>query len=143
MLRKLKEKTVPVILSNKRRSGFTMIELLVALLILIVLVLIAMSIYTNYIGKARVTVATSVLDNAGKALTEYQMDYGTYPGSINFTNCVDEAERRVFPSGLCDQIKEELDSPEYSISGSIYTVTARAKDAKHTVLTLSDSRITQ
>lgn len=143
MSRKLKERAVHLILLNKRRSGFTMIELLVALLVLIVLVLIAISIYTNYIGKARVTVATSVLDNAGKALMEYQLDYGTYPGSINFTNCVDEADRRVFSSGLCEQIKEELDSPEYSISGSSYTVTARAKDAKHTVLTLIDSRITQ
>jgi len=120
-----------------------MIELLVALVILSVLAAIAISVYTNYIGKARVTVAISVLDNAGKSLTEYQLDNGTYPASINFTSCVNEEERRVFSSGLCDQIKEELDSPEYSLNGASYTITARARDTKHTVLTLIDSKITQ
>lgn len=142
MRQKLMTRIPHFILLTKRRSGFTIIELLVVLFILIVLAAIAISIYTNYISKARITVATSVLDSAGKALTDYQMDNGTYPGSINFASCVNEEGQRVFSSGLCDQIKEETYSIEYSTSGASYTITARAKDTKHTVLTLIDSKIT-
>ena len=81
-------------------SGFTIIELTVALVILAVLMTIATSIYLNYISKARVTVANSILDNAGKTLLNYEMDKGRYPASIDFTSCVDDQGHMVFPFGL-------------------------------------------
>ena len=124
-------------------SGFTIIELVIALIFLAILIAISMSIYVNYIDKARVTVANSVLDNAGKTLLNYQMDTGTYPASIDFTSCVDDQGRTVFPSGLCGQMKEELYSIDYSLNGASYILNVRAKDSKHTLLTLTDGNITK
>lgn len=104
---------------------------------------IAFYIYTSYISKAEVTVATSTLNNVKKTLTTFNLDNGKYPASINFPSCVDEQGHTVFPSMLCDQIKEDLYSIEsYSGSGTGYILTARAKDPKHTLLTLTESNIT-
>jgi prepilin-type N-terminal cleavage/methylation domain-containing protein len=123
--------------------GFTIVELMVSLVILAVLITIATSIYLNYIGTARVTVANSVLDNAGKTLLNYEMDKGRYPASIDFTSCSDDKGSMVFPPSLCDQIKEELYSVEsYVLNDKSYVLTARAKDNKHTLLTLTDGKIT-
>jgi prepilin-type N-terminal cleavage/methylation domain-containing protein len=124
-------------------SGFTIVELVIALIILAVLMTIATSIYVNYIDKARITVAISTLDNVSKNLESYHLDNNKYPESIDFTSCVDEQGHMVFPSGLCDQIKEELYSVEsYSIGGASYVLTAKAKDNKHTLLTLTGGKIT-
>jgi len=124
-------------------SGLTITALATALVLLAVLITIAINIYTNYISKARVTVAHSVLDNAGKILLSYQMDKGSYPASIDFINCVDDQERMVFPSVFCSQMKEEFYSIEsYSLIGTSYILTVRAKDNKHTLLTLTEGKIT-
>jgi Tfp pilus assembly protein PilE len=125
-------------------SGFTILGLVIALAVLAVLVTIATYVYTGYISMAKVTIARSVLDDAGKTLFDYQLENGMYPDSIDFTSCVDDQGRRVFPSGLCDQIKEELYSIEsYSISGTSYVLTARARDNKHTLLKLMEGKITK
>ena len=124
-------------------DGFTILELIVSLLILAVLITIATSIYLNYIGTARVTVANSVLDNAGKTLLNYEMDKGKYPASIDFASCSDENGSMVFPPSLCDQMKEELFSVDsYTLNDKSYVLTARARDKKHTLLTLKDGKIT-
>jgi hypothetical protein len=115
----------------------------VCLVVLAVLITIATSIYLNYIGTARVTVANSVLDNAGKTLLNYEMDKGSYPASIDFTSCSDDKGNMVFPPALCDQMKEEIYSVEsYVLSDKSYVLTVRARDKKHTLLTLADGKIT-
>ena len=124
-------------------SGLTITALAIALVLLAVLITIAINIYTNYISKARVTVAHSVLDSAVKMLLSYQMDKGNYPASIDFINCVDDQERMVFSSMFCSQMKEEFYSVEsYSLSGTSYILTVRARDNKHTFLTLTEGNIT-
>ena len=124
-------------------DGFTILELIVSLLILAVLIAIATSLYLNYIGTARVTVANSVLDNAGKTLLNYEMDKGKYPASIDFASCSDENGSMVFPPSLCDQMKEEIYSVEsYSRSDTGYVLTVRARDKKHSLLTLTNGTIT-
>jgi hypothetical protein len=93
---------------------------------------------------AKVTIARSVLDDAGKILFDYQIGNGMFPTSIDFASCVDEQGRNVFPSDLCNRMKEELYSIEsYSISGTSYVLTARAKDRIHTLLTLTEGKITK
>ena len=142
MRRRLKDKLISGIRIVRGCSGFTIIEILVSMIILAILMTIATSIYLKYISTARVTVANSVLDNAGKTLLSYQMDKGRYPVSIDFTSCVDDQGLMVFPSGLCGQMKEELYSIDYSLNGASYVLTVRARDNKHTLLTLTDGKIT-
>jgi Tfp pilus assembly protein PilE len=120
-----------------------MIELITAIAIIGILAGIAFYIYTSYISKAEVTVAVSTLDNVKKTLMTFNLDNGKYPVSINFSGCLDEQGHTVFPSMLCDQIKEDFYSIEsYSSSDTGYVLTARAKDTKHTLLTLTESNIT-
>ena len=128
----------------RRRSGFTMIEVIVLITVMTVLLAIALSVYAKYIDEARVTVATSVLDSARKALMDYHAGYKKYPVSINFTSCIDENGISVFTSGLCDDIQKYFYSIEnYSISSTGYILTARARDNKHTLLTLTESKLTK
>lgn len=143
MQRKIKDKSISGIRMVRGCSGFTIIELAIALVILAVLISIATSIYLNYISKARVTVANSILDNVGKTLLNYEMDKGRYPASIDFTNCVDDQGYLVFPLVFCEQMKEELYSIEsYSRSDTGYVLTVQARDNKHTLLTLTNGKIT-
>jgi len=143
MRRSLKDKTISGMRIVREYSGFTIIELVVSMIILAVLITIATSIYLNYISKARVTVANSVLDNAGKTLLSYEMDKGRYPTNIDFTSCSDDQGSIVFPPALCSQMKEELYSVEsYSFNNTSYVLTVRAKDDKHTLLTLTEGKIT-
>ncbi|MGA2782499.1 MAG: prepilin-type N-terminal cleavage/methylation domain-containing protein [Smithella sp.] len=143
MRRSLNKKSMSGARITRGCSGFTMIELVIAIAIVGILAGIAFYIYTNYISKAQVTVAVSTLDNVKKTLMTFNLDNGKYPASINFSGCVDEQGRTVFPSILCDQIKEDLYSIEnYSSSSTGYVLTSRAKDNKHTLLTLTESNIT-
>ncbi|MCX5850241.1 MAG: prepilin-type N-terminal cleavage/methylation domain-containing protein [Deltaproteobacteria bacterium] len=124
-------------------SGFTLIELMVATVILAIIVAIAFSFYGKYINKARITVAVSVLSDTRKNLYIYNMENGGYPASINFPGCTDDNGHTVFPPALCEQLKNELFSaPIYTPIDKSYTLTARAKDSTHTLLTLTESNIT-
>jgi prepilin-type N-terminal cleavage/methylation domain-containing protein len=125
-------------------SGFTIIELIIVLTILAVLITIATATYFIYINKAKLTVSISTLDFVSKSLESYHLDYNKYPESIDFTSCVDEQGHTVFFSDFCDQMKKDLYSIEsYSISGRNYILTAKARDDKYTLLTLSGGKITQ
>jgi prepilin-type N-terminal cleavage/methylation domain-containing protein len=127
----------------RKRSGFTLLELLIAIVILFSLIAIAFGIYRVYIDKARLTVAISTLDSIQKTLESYHLDNNKYPASINFDNCVDDQGHTVFPSDFCDQIKNDLYSENYAINGLGYVLTAQAKDNNHTSITLTESNITQ
>jgi prepilin-type N-terminal cleavage/methylation domain-containing protein len=143
MQRSLKDKSISGMRTIQGFCGFTIIELVIALVILAVLMTIATSIYFNYINKAKLTVSISILDTGGKSLESYHIDHNKYPSSIDFTNCVDEQGREVFLTDLCKQMKEELYSRDYSLSGVDYVMTARAGDNKHTLLILKGGKITQ
>lgn len=141
-MKNINEKSISGIRIVRGSSGLTITELVIALIVLAVIIGIASHIYINYISNAQVTVANSVLDNAGKALWDYQMDNGKYPASIDFTDCVDEQGKRAIPSVLCDQMKAELSSIEsYSITGTSYVLTARARDSKQTLMTLTGGKV--
>lgn len=143
MRRSLKDKSISGMRTVQGCCGFTMIELMVVIGIMTILAAIALFIYNDSISKARVTVANSVLDNAGKTLLNYEMDKGRYPASIDFTSCSDDQGSMVFPPVLCSQMKEDLYSIEsYSLNDTSYVLTVRARDNKHTLLTLTEGKIT-
>lgn len=143
MRRNISKNRISLIKIIQKHSGFTLLELCIAIGILLSLIAIAFSIYTVYINKARLTVAISTLDSVQKTLESYHLDNNKYPASINFDNCVDDQGRTVFSSDFCDQIKNDLYSENYAINGFGYVLTAQANDNKHTTMTLTESKITQ
>jgi len=123
-------------------SGVTMIELVVALIILTIIISISFSIYINYINKAKITLAVSLLENTRKDLNAYNLDKGKYPKSINFNNCTDENGSIIFSSGICERFRNDISSVEnYSSDNENYILSVRAKDPKKTLIILENNKV--
>jgi prepilin-type N-terminal cleavage/methylation domain-containing protein len=145
-MRRTEGKTTYLIRIMQGRSGFTLIELIVAMILLSILILIAFNVYTKYITKAKITVAENTLSHVRDNLNLYNIDNGKYPDSINFTDCVDENSHVVFSRAFCNQLSEDLYSIEnysYTPDDKKYSLTARAKDSKHTLITVTPDKITK
>ena len=64
-----------------RKSGFTLIEVVVVIIILVTLASIATPLYLNYVKKANVGAARTQIRLLDDALTGYRLDIGSYPDS--------------------------------------------------------------
>lgn len=127
-----------------RTGGFTLIELLIVILIVTVLAAIAIPQYFRYLDSARVTVSISLMESLKRDLVVYNMEYGTYPATINFTDFTDQDGRYIFTSVSLDYAKGKMQSwDSYVVRGGTYTITATATDSRHTVLTLTPEDVTR
>lgn len=85
-----------------------------------------------------------MLSQCREKLILYNMDTGKYPESIDFSECLDENGRVVFSTTFCNQLRNDLDAIEsYTSDAQGFILIAKAKDAKHTLLTLTDNTITK
>jgi Tfp pilus assembly major pilin PilA len=126
----------------RKRSGFTIVELVTIVVLITVLATLSIFFYYNHLNKAKIIIAQSTIDNVRKTLEVFNMDRGNYPVSIDFNNCVDEQGRSVFDPSLCDQVKSDIFSVEsYSRDGLNYILKVRAKDTEHTLITIEDNKI--
>lgn len=66
---------------RRRRRGFTLVELLIAIVIIGILASMAIVRYINLQDKSRVAAATFDLDLVRKLLAVYATDYGAYPAA--------------------------------------------------------------
>ena len=62
--------------SEKRQSGFTMIEIMVVVVIVAILAAIAVPTYVRYVESARASEAKSVIGNIDNAAKMYYQTYG-------------------------------------------------------------------
>ena len=65
------------------RSGFTLMEILVAVAIIGILGTVAVTNITGNIEKAKLTAAKESCDNIANAVTSYYLNYKKYPTSLN------------------------------------------------------------
>jgi general secretion pathway protein G len=65
----------------KRQPGFTLLELLVVVVILGLLVGFVAPRYFGQIGKSEIATAKAQIDALEKALDQYRLDTGRYPGA--------------------------------------------------------------
>jgi type IV pilus assembly protein PilE len=63
-----------------KHTGFSLVELMVAIAIISVLVAIAIPAYNGYITEARLATARSNIDSLRLFLEDYRLDNGTYVG---------------------------------------------------------------
>lgn len=124
-----------------RPSGFTLVELIVALIGLGIILLIAIPTYIRYVDKARLALAVHLTDSTRDNLVAYHIDRGKFPDSIDFDDCLDEEGRSVFSPSVCDNFKNDISSVEYTFDGSSYILSVRANDKNKTLITLQDNKI--
>lgn len=118
--------------------GFTLLELIVVTLIIGLLAAFAVPTYIDYLNKARITVSIALLDSMQKELEAYALENGSYPVSINLTDFTDQNGHSVLIAMTKDTMLAKMYSwDSYLSSGGTYTLTARANDANHTILTLT------
>jgi len=66
---------------NARRTGFTLIEVLVVIVVIAILAtLVAPNIFRN-VGDARTATAKTQIESLGTALDAYRLDNGSYPST--------------------------------------------------------------
>ena len=124
----------------KKGRGFTLIELVVVVAIIGIIAAIAIPSYYGYMDKARKTVSISVLNALGKDLEAYYNQYQEYPATVDFTNFTDQNGRSILLALDAVALKTKMfswDSYVYVASDLTYTITAKAIDSDHTVLTLT------
>jgi type IV pilus assembly protein PilE len=68
--------------SEKRQSGFTMIEIMVVVVIVAILAAIAVPTYVKYVESARASEAKSVIGNIDNAAKMYYQTYGEWPTDV-------------------------------------------------------------
>jgi prepilin-type N-terminal cleavage/methylation domain-containing protein len=124
----------------KSGRGFTLIELVIVIAIIGVLAGIAIPTYYSYIDKARVTVSLSIMDALRKDMEAYYNQYQAYPDTVDFTNFTDQNGNSILLSLDASGLKKKVfswDSYVYVATDLTYTITAKAIDSNHTVLTLT------
>jgi prepilin-type N-terminal cleavage/methylation domain-containing protein len=129
---------------RKRRRGYSLLELLAVIAIIGFIAGIAIPTYFGYVDKARITVSMSVLDALRKDIEVYHDQYQAYPASIDFTNFTDQSGNNVLFSITEVSLHSKMFSwDSYMASAATYTITAKAMDTNHTVLTLTPQGVTK
>lgn len=124
-------------------KGFTLIEILIVVAIIGILATIAIFSYRYVIDNARRTSAISALGTVRTEMEAYIMDKGSYPLDINFTNFTDQNGDSILVAINWDRIKDKVSSwDSYTLGGNTYTLTVKALDSNHTVITLTPKGVT-
>jgi prepilin-type N-terminal cleavage/methylation domain-containing protein len=125
-----------------KSSGFTLIEILIVIGILVTLAAIAYPFYTGYIDKAKVTLGISTLETVRKTIEDYNVENGNYPPDIDPLTGRDSLGHIVLPAALLDEFKTNLFSMvSYVATINTYTLTATAINSKHTLLVLTPGQV--
>jgi type IV pilus assembly protein PilA len=127
---------------TKSERGFSILELLLVVAIVGFIAGIAIPTYFGYVDKARITVSMSLLDALRKDFEAYHDQYQAYPTNIDFTNFTDQNGNNVLVSINEVSLHSKMFSwDSYLASADTYTITAKAMDTNHTVLTLTPQGI--
>jgi prepilin-type N-terminal cleavage/methylation domain-containing protein len=74
---------------QNRQSGFSLLELLVAMMIIAVIATLGFKQYNNYSAKARYLKAQDTLRIVGDGLDQYYLQHGQYPNLTTYESMID------------------------------------------------------
>lgn len=70
-------------MSDLKNKGFTLIELMIVVAIIITLVGIAIPVFANVLNRGRLAQLTGNFDSLAKDLEHYKQDWSVYPNPVN------------------------------------------------------------
>lgn len=73
-------------MKTRRKAAFTMVELTIVILILSILSMIAVTVYTGHLERARVSKARVTIQELAMNIVRYEVDLGSFPLSSSGTN---------------------------------------------------------
>jgi len=91
-------------IKKKKDSGFTLIEIMVAAMILLILISVAGFVVTRNIGKAKVISAKNQIQIFAMALNSYFLDCGTYPTT-------DQGLKALWEKPVLEPVPEDWEGP--------------------------------
>jgi len=128
--------------STAKTSGFTLIEILIAIAIIAILTAIAYPVYTKSIDRAKITKGISTLETIRKVFEDYHINNADYPPALDIATGQDGTGRTVLTPALLSELNNNISSFEsYIRAGDDYTLTARAIDSKHSLLVLKPGSV--
>jgi general secretion pathway protein G len=96
----------------RRASGFTLLELMIVLSVIMILMAVALPLYQQHVMQAREAVLKQNLDTLDKVIEQYRLDKGESPQS--FDDLVTAGYLHQLPidpmTGKADWVSEEEDS---------------------------------
>lgn len=108
---------------NRRKNGFSMIELLVVTTIIIVLTTIGLVSYRSASMNARNGKRKADLESVRQALVLYRVDEGTYPAGTSFTAMITTIADYLATLDVSDPSGDPY-VYSYTSNGSTFSVTA-------------------
>ena len=113
-------------------DGFTLIELLVVMAILSILASIGVPAYFRYVEKAQLVSSASAVEIVRKRLEVYNIEYGSYPTTLNFPDLTDGDGQQVLNNGeLLNTVNGKINGwVSYTyVAGNSYDLRASAKNS--------------
>jgi type II secretion system protein G len=125
---------------NKSKSGFTIVELLIVIVVIAILAAISIVAYNGIQERARFSAYQTDISSLNKAIQMYHADNGRYPGSsgnVCWTNGGSGTGN--FISGLSpDYLTQTPTTPNWSSGANYYAYCATANGGEYKVMRLTD-----
>lgn len=107
------------LMHRKRQAGFSLLELLVAMMIIAVIATLGFKQYNKYSSQARYLKAQDTLQILGSGLDQYFLKHGRYPDLTSYESMIDAnspmVKENMIPPNM--PVKDPWDQPYEATSG--------------------------
>jgi len=122
-------------LTDKKVTGFTLIEVMIAIAIVGIITVIAVPIYKDYIDTAQKAVTQANIRSVVVLMDSYELDEGRYPPGVTYPNAPNKYLQDAEVLAEVGWVKSVSDQATYTVVVLDTGYTIEATHADGTVLT--------
>jgi prepilin-type N-terminal cleavage/methylation domain-containing protein len=101
---------------NKKKFGFTLVELLVVISIIAILTMVTLSTFTESQKKSRDGARKANLKSLSEAINMYYADTGSFPEAINFGNELSKIDGTIYMKKTPKETSSGVHKLQYDVS---------------------------